>query len=347
VPEPRLELAPLDISRQLDDELLLRTVGGAVPVLTGELARLRCRPHLLERGASTIRLRYRGPLGPLAQVRLYDVCAVVLAPIEPQTMPDPERVLARLRESLDHGLLAALVAAGPVRFRVSPLRFGRWEIRNLLTRELGWINDPGRWDVNLEVMGPHLAAQVGPMHWSRRFAKLARVPASTNPVVAALMTRLLAPEDVAVVCDPCCGAGTLLVESLAVAPGTAVVGADVSRPALVAARRNLEPAGGGWVLCRADARHLPLGERSVPRLVCNLPFGKRVGSHRQNLAFYPAFLAEVDRVLDRGGRAVVLTEEKRLLRQSVAGTRNLRIEDELTVETGGLHPSLFVLSGGR
>jgi 23S rRNA G2445 N2-methylase RlmL len=81
----------------------------------------------------------------------------------------------------------------------------------------------------------------------------------------------------------------------------------------------------------------------VHRLVCNLPFGKRVGSHRENVDFYPAFLAEVDRVLAAGGRAVALTEEKRLFRQAAAATRRLRIDRELTLATGGLHPSVFVL----
>jgi tRNA G46 methylase TrmB len=330
----------LDGSRQLDDDLVLRTAGGAVPHLSGDLARLEPRPYVVARDADSVRIRYRGPLGPLAAIRLYDVCGVALAPIEAGAMPSLEAVLARLRESLAGGLLAALATAEPVRFRVSPLRFGRWEVRDALARELGWINDPSHWDVNLEVMGSHLAAQVGALYWSRRFAKLARIPASTNPVVAALMVRLLAPEDGQLVCDPCCGAGTLLFEAAAAAPGIRMLGGDVSRPALRAARRNL---GAPAPLYLGDARFLPLGRRTVHRLVCNLPFGKRVGSHRQNVDFYPGFLAEVDRVLAPQGRALALTEEKRLFRQAAGATRRLRIDRELTLSTGGLHPSVFVL----
>jgi predicted RNA methylase len=330
----------LDGSRQLDDDLVLRTAGGAVPQLDEDLAHLRPRPHVVARDPESIRIRYRGPLGPLAAIRLYDVCGVTLAPIEAGATPSLETVLARLRESLTGGLLSALAAAEPVRFRVSPLRFGRWEVRDALARELGWVNDPSNWDVNLEAMGSQLTAQVGALYWSRRFAKLARIPASTNPVVAALMIRLLAPEDGQLVCDPCCGAGTLLLEAAAAAPGIRVLGGDVSRPALRAARRNL---GAAAPLYLGDARFLPLGGRTVHRLVCNLPFGKRVGSHRENVDFYPAFLAEVDRVLVSHGRALALTEEKRLFRQAAAATRRLRIDRELTLTTGGLHPSVFVL----
>jgi 23S rRNA G2445 N2-methylase RlmL len=77
--------------------------------------------------------------------------------------------------------------------------------------------------------------------------------------------------------------------------------------------------------------------------VCNLPFGKRVGSHLRNVDLYPAFIAEVERVLTPTGRAVMLTEEKRLLRHAVATARGVRIDRELTLTTGGLHPSVFVL----
>jgi SAM-dependent methyltransferase len=295
---------------------------------------------VVARDAEFVRVRYRGSLGPLAAIRLYDACGVTLAPIEAGAAPSVETVLARLHESLAGGLLSALVTAEPVRFRVSPLRLGRWEVRDALARELGWVNDPSRWDVNLEVMGSHLAAQVGALYWSRRFAKLARVPASTNPVVAALMIRLLAPEGSQLVCDPCCGAGTLLFEAAAAVPGIRTLGGDISRPALAAARRNL---GAGAPLYRGDARFLPLAGQTVQRLVCNLPFGKRVGSHRQNVEFYPAFLSEVDRVLAPGGRALALTEEKRLFRQAAGATGRLRIDRELTLTTGGLHPSVFVL----
>ena len=340
-------LAPLDVSRRLEDDLVLRTAGGGEPLLVGDLARVDAGADVdvLERGAGAVRLSYRGPLGPLAAVRPYDACAVVLAPAPPDGQAAGDAVLSRLRESLAGGLLSALLPDGAVRFRVSPLRGGRWELRDLVARELGWVNDPGRWDVNLEVMGGHLAAQVGAMFWSRRFAKLARTPASTNPVVAALMTRLLAPAGAGTVVDPCCGAGTLLVEALAAAPGATVIGGDLSRPALRAARRNLEAArAGAWSLYEGDARRLPLGDGSVPRLTGNLPFGKRAGSHRENVELYPALVAEVGRVLAPGGRAVLLTEEKRLLREALAAAGRLRLDREVTLEVGGLHPSAFVLS---
>jgi hypothetical protein len=337
------DLATLDPARPVRDDLVLRTVGGGVPFLASDVARLGGGVEVAERGADTVRVRHAGLPGPLAAVRLYDACGVVLEPARPDAAPRPDHLLARLRESLDGGLLSALVTAGPLRFRVSPLRSGRWEVRDLLARELGWVNDPGGWDVNLEVMGGHLAAQVGALYWSRRFARLARVPASTNPVVAALMTRLLAPRDGVIVYDPCCGAGTLLLEALAAAPGALAIGGDVSRPALQAARRNLEATSGARLLHLGDARCLPLGSGTVPRLACNLPFGKRVGSHRENLDLYPALLAEIGRVLAPGGRAVVLTEEKRLLRDAVTRTRLLRIDREVGLETGGLHPTVFVL----
>jgi 23S rRNA G2445 N2-methylase RlmL len=82
-------------------------------------------------------------------------------------------------------------------------------------------------------------------------------------------------------------------------------------------------------------------------VVANLPFGKRVGSHGGNQVLYPAFLRELDRVLAGDGRAVLLTEDKRLLVESLQRTRGLRIIKETTFETGGAHPSAYVVVRSR
>lgn len=112
----------------------------------------------------------------------------------------------------------------------------------------------------------------------------------------------------------------------------------------------------------ADAASLPLAASSVAAAVSNLPFGKRAGSHKINIALeevcgeslgeelfvwdlvcspYPAFVRELDRILVPGGRAVLLTEEKRLLRQTLQ-ERRFRIQEEHMLTVGGLHPSAFV-----
>jgi hypothetical protein len=54
----------------VEDELVPRTLGGAVPFVAGHLAQLECRPAVLAREAESIRIGYRGALGPLPAIRL-------------------------------------------------------------------------------------------------------------------------------------------------------------------------------------------------------------------------------------------------------------------------------------
>ena len=98
---------------------------------------------------------------------------------------------------------------------------------------------------------------------------------------------------------------------------------------------------------RGDARRLPLRDDSVDRVVANLPFGKRVGSHQRNKILYPEVLRDIARVLTPRGRAVMLTEDKRLFTQSVQRTRNIRVIKEVTFTTGGAHPSAYVVTTRR
>jgi tRNA (guanine6-N2)-methyltransferase len=153
--------------------------------------------------------------------------------------------------------------------------------------------------------------------------------------------------------DPFCGAGTLLVYAAEMARPGRLVGLDAQARWLRMAAENLARRGhppavaaaAGWAasLVRADAAHLPLGTGTVHRVVANLPFGKRVGSHRVNEALYPAALAEIARVLPGGGRAVLLTDDKRLFRETVQRTRLVRVVKEIVLARGGLHPSVYVL----
>jgi hypothetical protein len=52
-------------------------------------------------------------------------------------------------------------------------------------------------------------------------------------------------------------------------------------------------------------------------------------------------------VLTGDGRAVLLTEDKRLLVDSIQRTRGLRVIKEATFETGGAHPTAYVVVRSR
>jgi len=324
----------VDLDRPVRDRLVLRTVPGAVDYLAEDLRSLPAR--VIRRAPDRLVVEYAGPLRPIAAVRYFDVLAVDL---------DGD-VDARLAASAQDGALAAVsgaavsgAVAGPVRFRVGAIGEQRWALRDRLT-ELGWHNDPRSWDVNIEPDG----AELGALYLTQRYGELRRTPASTNPLVAAVMVRLAKIQAGQTVLDPFCGAGTLLVLAGEVAAPGRLVGIDHQARWLALAAENAGRRGLPVRLARADARALPVGTGAVDRVVANLPFGKRVGSHHINTALYPAALREFARVLSGGGRAVLLTDDKRLFTQAVQRTHMIKVVKEVTLERGGLHPSVYVLT---
>ncbi|SHK33584.1 Putative RNA methylase family UPF0020 [Pseudonocardia thermophila] len=331
-------MSPVDLDRPVADRVHLASLPGAVEALLQQCHDLGA-PLLtnIRRTADAVLADLSGPLRPIAELRLYSAFSIVLA-------PDP---VVTLQRSVRSGVLSALALSGPPRFRVGGVPARRALIERLVT-ELGWANDPGDYDVNVERAGRELVAQVGPLYRSRRFPAMARLAASANPVLAAFVVLLAEIPPGAVVLDPLCGAATLLVEAAALGGSLHLIGSDVDDRALAAAAANLPLVPNG-LLVRADATRLPFAHGAIDRVVTNMPFGKRVGSHSGNLALYPAFAAELARILAPDGRAVLMTEEKTLLTRSIAGARGLKIVREVKLATprGELHPSAFVVERTR
>jgi 23S rRNA G2445 N2-methylase RlmL len=164
-----------------------------------------------------------------------------------------------------------------------------------------------------------------------RTYKAEHLPASLRPTVAAAMVRLAGAAPGNVVLDPLCGAGTILAEQMVLArqrrAGTVqVIGGDVDPAAVRAAAANLRAAGPSWQLARWDARRLSLPAASVDRVVTNPPFGVQLGEPEEIGPLYRAIVAEADRVLRPGGRAVFLVATPALLHPpaTAAGWRSQR-----------------------
>jgi len=322
----------VDLDRVIHDQLILRTVPGAVDYLAEDLRGLGAQ--VTRREPDGLVVDYTGPLRPLAAIRYFDVLAI-----------DP----GAIDTSLKDGILSALLPgtgsgdggqAGPIRFRVGDLGEDRWALRDRLESGYGWQNSPNAWDVNVEPGG----VEIGGLYLTQRFGELHRTPASTNPVVAAVLIRLAKIEPGQTVLDPFCGAGTLLVHAAELARPGRMLGFDVQNRWLRMAADNLRGRGAVALLARADAADLPVATGAADRVVANLPFGKRVGSHRVNAELYPAALAEIARVLPSRGRAVLLTDDKRLFRETVQRTRLVRVIKEIVLARGGLHPSAYVVT---
>ncbi|MEP6696657.1 MAG: methyltransferase domain-containing protein [Pseudonocardiales bacterium] len=325
----------IDLDRAVADTVHLESLPGAVELLLQQCHDIGAPVMTaIRRAGDSVVLDHHGPLRELAGLRMFSALSLVLG-------EDP---ITALRQSRAVGVLGAL-GTTDIGFRVDPLP-DRWDLRDRISAALGWRNDPRDWQVNVTRSGDLLLGQVGPLHRSSRFPAMSRLPASTNPVVAAMMVELLKVSPGDVVYDPFCGSGTLLVETLANDCTDVLLGSDISPVALAAAAANRRLFATAPVL-RADAARLPVVTNSVDRVIANLPFGKRVGSHADNTVLYPAFLAELNRVLRADGRAVLLTEDKTLFRRSVAAAAGLRVLREVQLASGGLHPSAFVIERTR
>jgi precorrin-6B methylase 2 len=317
------------LDRPVQDQIVLTTVGGAEDLIEGL--------DVVGRSDGAVTCRIDGPLQALYDARLFMTAAVPLA--------DSAAVL----RSAESGVLSALDE--PVRFRIAPGTPDARALWDLLVDKLGWSENNSDWAVNF-VPGIGAAsagwlAEIGPLHWSRHYpADLERLPWSTKPVVAEVMIRLAKVGTEHHLLDPFCGTGTILLAAHPFAYGR-LVGSDRDEKAIELARGNLSRAGVRAELSVGPAEKLAVATGSIDRVVSNLPFGKLVGSHGDNAKLYPAMLKEIARVLRPDGRAVLLTEDKRLLKDSVARTPEVKIVRERLLKYSGATPTVFVLSGTR
>ncbi|HKB03760.1 MAG TPA: methyltransferase, partial [Gemmataceae bacterium] len=168
-----------------------------------------------------------------------------------------------------------------------------------------------------------------------RAYKVEHQPASLRPTMAAAMVRLAGAAPGDVVLDPMCGAGTILAEQIELSKArkagrVETWGGDRDMNMLRAAASNLHRVGPA-LLAHWDAARLPLGSASVDRVVSNPPFGKQLSSPDEIGPLYRAAVREYDRVLQPGGRVVLLVSEPDTLRAAMKPTgwqpsRQLRVE---------------------
>lgn len=177
-----------------------------------------------------------------------------------------------------------------------------------------------------------------------RTYKLEHLPASLRPTLAAAMVQLADARPAQVVLDPMCGAGTILAEQLEAARAgrrrLQLWGGDLEPGAVRAAAANLRRLG-RVLLARWDAARLPLPGACVDRVLSNPPFGKQLSRPEEVGPLYRRALAEQDRVLRPGGRAVLLVSDEAALREAARAV-GWKSERQLRVRILGQRAALTV-----
>jgi tRNA (guanine6-N2)-methyltransferase len=335
-PRPVLDHA----DRVVVDQLALTTISGAADLLAQDLAGLgSCR--VVGHSDDVVQCQINSTVHDLSEIPTFRSAAIVLD-TDAAAAPNLDAVHRSVRD----GVLSALpLAPSSIRFRVGlddPSR--RRNVINTIKAETNWVNDPRNWDINITQRDSHWIAEVGYLHHSRRFSPLRRQPWSTNAVLAAVLVRIAKITEDQRVHDPFCGTGTLLVAAAQAASAVTLTGTDIDDATLDLARANLHDRGTTAQLSHADAIPFPHPDTSLDRVLSNLPFGKQVGSHTTNTTLYPAVMKELARTLRPTGRAVLLTEDKRLLLDAVARTPGIKIIRQRTLRYSGATPTAYTIS---
>jgi len=198
------------------------------------------------------------------------------------------------------------------------------------------------------------------VQYTQRSVGHARLPrpylrrtALKGTIAWAMVQLARADGDPQVVCDPFCGSGTVLQEAGLQLPGVRLIGGDSYAPHLAGVRQNLDCLGlSADSLWCGDARDLgtQVAEGSVDAIITNPPYGVRLGKHIDFAQLYLSVLRQFHAALRPGGRVVMLAMKRGTLNTALKRVGGPNSEcpgfetvEVRIVETGGLHPGLFVL----
>ncbi|XP_068730111.1 tRNA (guanine(6)-N2)-methyltransferase THUMP3-like isoform X2 [Montipora capricornis] len=253
------------------------------------------------------------------------------------------------------------------RFRVTCTRTGKkhtFSSPEAAAKFGGGINDWFGWPVDLSnpdvevllnIVESNVVIGVALTKESRGKRNIAHFgPTTLKSSIAYCMLKLANIQTGEVICDPMCGGGSIPIEAVLNWPTCVHLCGDNHELAPPRTLANVRSAAGQeqnkwktppldvyqWNVC-----NLPLKSNSVDVFISDLPFGKKSGSKHENWKLYPEALQEMARVCCAGsGRAVLLTQDKRVMGQVLNKTVQWKKDLTLWINMGGLKAGLYVLS---
>jgi 23S rRNA G2445 N2-methylase RlmL len=207
----------------------------------------------------------------------------------------------------------------------------------------GWLysEDDSSSDLNIRIFIEGDTAVVGlrlaERSLSKRAYKQEHVPGSLKPTVAGALLSLAKVTSNTRILDPCCGAGTILIEAKSYS--AIAWGGDINQQTVASARINASQAGADVNLQQWDARALPLSDRSVDCVISNLPWGRAVTTDGSLQTLYQGICEEIERVLTTDGKVVLLTNLPGLVQ-----FKRLKRDNQLEISLFGQTPTITVWS---
>lgn len=206
-------------------------------------------------------------------------------------------------------------------------------------------------DVNVRVdIFDHLclvSVQVTQESLNRRQIKVWLPRITIKTTMAYGMLHLCQLEGKGRLLDPFCGSGTILIEAGKVFPNLELYGSDRREEAIEGAKANIEA---NHLYQRVhfkqlDARDLKEGYPAnyFRAIVTNPPYGMHLGPEIDFFRLYLKLLQGAAKVLEPGGRLVLLVGKGRgLFKKLIGKLGTFQIYHERIVETGDIYPHLFI-----
>ena len=143
--------------------------------------------------------------------------------------------------------------------------------------------------------------------------------------------------------DPFCGAGTIPITALLYFNIKKVICSDISGTAIEKCKKNLDASNISQDKCmifRSSIKDIKLNKQNIDRIITNLPFGIRVGTHEDNIKIYKELEERARNLLRTKGEIILLTQEKKLIRDTFKKD-SWRVESLARINEGGLLPEIF------
>ncbi|KFO58825.1 THUMP domain-containing protein 2, partial [Corvus brachyrhynchos] len=180
-----------------------------------------------------------------------------------------------------------------------------------LVKQCGWRADLRDPDIEIFVHLNDIHSVVGIPLFRLPLANREYIrTAGLRSTVAWAMASLAEISAGALVLDPMCGLGTILLEAAKEWPEACYWGADISDSQLEGADGNIRTAGlmDKIELLKASVKALPLPSESFDSVISDIPFGKKF-KITNDAQLLPDILQEMERVLRVGGTVVLLLSQ--------------------------------------
>ncbi|NXS21199.1 THUM2 protein, partial [Mystacornis crossleyi] len=221
-------------------------------------------------------------------------------------------------EKLSFSFRVSCRCSGAIAKILNPQEIGR-AIGIALVKQCGWRADLRDPDLEIFVHLNDIHSVVGIPLFRLPLANREYIKtAGLRSTVAWAMASLAEISAGALVLDPMCGLGTILLEAAKEWPEACYWGADISDSQLEGADGNIRTAGlmDKIELLKASVKALPLPSESFDSVISDIPFGKKF-KITNDAQLLPAILQEMERVLRVGGTIVLLLSQD--LRKRVDG----------------------------